>query len=568
VTDALRAKRGEIAGGGQWQTVWAKVEAAERAGQISKAATLCASIAEAEPGDGQLLHDTGFFILALNRNLAGLKALNDGHRNRFALTAEQFPIPVPLMPIGREGWVLAQECLLLASLREPERALWQNSLAEALELSGLAGQALHWRRNIARLQPDWRGNMLALGRLLEALGPPAAAARHYEMMLERWPADAEVLLRLAPALELSAAPQKAAAIYLRLQAEIDRAANTTPRTWARLVLPLAWAAARVGLSSSAASLTRALATQAQAVAAALPEDVPARLVEGYAALLRGDRAQARRCFAAASYLAQCVPPQASDARSQIETLGDPLACARAFLVESSTTLSSEARAVPAGSAELARVHARCAWGRGEKIASLQSYLAAVDPYLVPTLALEYEFYGGYKVLYHAENGQFLAVPRHVAEFTIIDGAVYVVTGMARLSRRRLPPWVVGVALRLRGWAGSLARTLPVPRRAGRIVNIVVLAFLRNDAAQRALHVLATLSWRHYLVRGVLVADRLETLLELIANHSSIAPAAGGPAAGEIRSQGRAGRLAAGLSGPQKLVRAVSTLWPLFSKRGL
>jgi hypothetical protein len=316
-----------------------------------------ARLAEAEPSDGEMLYEAGAFLLELNRNLAGLEALNERHRNRFACSPEQVPINGPAQPVGRQAWDLAQRCLLAATLREPKRWAWQLALAEVLERSGQLGQALQWRRNIAGLQPGLCDDAAASGR---------------QSMSER---------------------------------------------------------------------------------------------SGRAPL-------------------------------------------------------------PDGPAELARAHARQAWSRGERIASLQSYLASVEPYRVSAIPQRYELCGDYKVLRHAD-GRYYAVPRRVAEFTIIDGAVYMLTGMARLSPRKLPPWLLAVALRGRTWARLAISAMPSLRPAVGRACAVALALSRIAAVRHLLQAAARLGWRRYRVRGVLVADRLETLLDLIASARSSQPTSTG-----------------------------------------
>jgi hypothetical protein len=56
---------------------------------------------------------------------------------------------------------------------------------------------------------------------------------------------------------------------------------------------------------------------------------------------------------------------------------------------------------------------------------------------------------------------------------------------------------------------------------------VALALSRIAAARHLLQAAARLGWRRYRVRGVLIADRLETLLDLIAGARSSQPASTG-----------------------------------------
>jgi hypothetical protein len=347
------ATRGRRSAPDQYLQLRDRARTAQGAGRIAEAAVLYAALAEAEPTDSEMLYEAGAFLLALNRNLAGLEALNEGHRIRFAISDEQAPIVVATQPVGRQGWELAQRCLLAASLREPKKWVWQLALAEVLERSGQPGPALQWRRNIARLQPGLRDNTVTSGR-------PSISVR-----------------------------------------------------------------------------------------------------------------------------------------------------------------SGQAR-FPTGAAELARAHARQAWSRAERIASLQCYLASVEPYKMSVIPQQYELCSDYKVLHHVD-GRYYAIPRHVAEFTIIDGAVYILTGMARLSPRKLPPWVFAGALRWRAWARLAISAVPVLRPAVGRARAVALALSRTAAVRHLLQAAARVGWRRYRVQGVLVADRLEILLDLIEGARSPLP---------------------------------------------
>ncbi|HXF54900.1 MAG TPA: hypothetical protein VNK52_12320 [Hyphomicrobiaceae bacterium] len=333
-----KADAARFSAGDRLRELRERARAAQRAGRISHAAMLYVAIAEAEPADGEALHEAGSFLLAVDRSLAGVEALTEQHRRRFALSAAEMEVADLAPASGRRGRHLAQRCLLEACLREPERWQWQLELAEALEKSGRPHQALEWRRNAARLRPD-------LGE-----------------------------------------------------------ATQQPR----------------------------------------PE---------------------------------CVPQPAESAHSNL-------------------------------------AHARACWRRGDRIAALKAYLAAVEPYKVTAIPQRYEVCGDYKVLQHVD-GRFYAIPRRVIEFTIIDGTVYRLTGMARTSGRALPPWVIAAGLRLRAAARMAIAAVPILHPAARSAVVWVSAVVEVPLVRSLLGLLRLAAWQCYRVRGVHVSDRLDGLLDLI-----------------------------------------------------
>jgi len=539
-------------GGDRWAEFWNKANIARGQGRIAQSLSFYSQSTGASPPSCEPYFEAAELTLKLNRDLAGLERLNERHRQSFAISRERFPVSIPGAKIGPEGWEYGLDCLLQANLIAASRVDWQVLLAEALEQRGQLRQALHWRRRAAALDSRHLPNQIALGLLLESEAGLGAAAQHYESLGSQWRSNEQIALHLAHVYRALGRTEHANSILHDLENSLEhgrsssdaghRAPPGEPSAIARSepesivlraarLLALALAAVKVGPERVPQSFAQDLLARGWDLVAADPQSGSARLALGYSALVVGDEAAAASHLQAASLLAHQGQSFATGDSALDGVVHDALHWARAILADPTLDRPNNGPLPPIDAIGIARVHARQMWKEGQTIGALAEYANALKPFHVTSIPLRYELSGDYKVVFHERK--FYAVPRDVADFVIIGGAVYKLVGAVRHSERRLPPWVLAAGLRARRIERYLAERSAIVPWLGHPARRVWLRLSRSGTVQRLARRASRLIWARYLVHGVLVADRRRALLEMIGREGT---RGNGPSAPQLEAR--------------------------------
>lgn len=493
---------------------WTAARAARSQGRIAQALDFYVRATAFIPVGNDLAHEAGMFALDVNRNLAALEEIYDRHRRSFGLSVEECPVRVPGTKIGTEGITFGIDCLLTASARGGVPGEWYESLADALERSGQPHQALQWRRVLSRRETMRRVNRLAIARLHEELGSLHDAAKEYDEMLDMWPDDPEVEMGMRWLRERRPQPLQDAVPIDPLewvQNPRPTADAETPERAAGRVLHVVWAAVKRGAKRLPSGAREQLGRMERALSARYATHPTCQIIEGYLALLDGNTITARKKFLMASVGLASGRSLASNTPSYDAALHDAMHWARIVLLNPDA-YPHDGALPPIDAAALERAHAHYLWTAGDIIAAMNRYAGVLRPYHVSNPALHYDIRGGYKILFH--EGLFYAVPRTVSEFTIIDGKVFRLAGHARGSRQLLPPWLIDLAYRIAGAVRAAGRIGPLRMLSRPVARLG--RFLRRKVSH-PLAVRATrLVWSFYRVKGVLVAEKYDRLIELVS----------------------------------------------------
>ena len=487
----------------------AEAKIARDEGRVGSALDLFVKAVSTERSGYKELHDAGLFALGVMKNLRGLESLYEDHRRQFNLSPDECPAAVPGTKFGDEGWRFAFDCLTRADSDPGVPLDWIEDLADALAERGQIREALQWRHRVSRHQTFRPANHTAIAVLLERLGELEQAAQEYRGVLAELPDDPAALLGLAfveERLGLVVETREFDFLISRLSggAESLPAASLVGRT-----VHLTWAAVRRGTPRLASAVRAKLRDAAAALARSFPNHSGALINEGLAAVLDGERALARSKFLRARLLRQAFPEHSSTRSADDDALLNAARWADAFVLDPASDPNAPI-VRPSDPVRLALAEAHQMWLEGELFAAMSAYAVAMRHRHVTSLPMRYEIIGGHKVLEH--GGVFYAVPRDVAEFSIINGKVYRLKGKAHHLQRRVPPFIVATAFRLAGWLHSAGRKV---RR-----TIVRVAAPRVRSARRLLirsaYQVASWTWPLYAVRDYVTAPTRAELLDAIA----------------------------------------------------
>lgn len=514
--------------------LWSEANAARDQGRIERALRLYAG-ATALPISPQASHDAGMFVLGTARNLQGVSDLYDRHYSNLGIAGDPAAGSVTGRLVGGDNAEFAIDRLTQANTFPGVPAQWQEDLADALAVRGQHRQALQWRRLLHRRDPSRFENELGVARLCERLGQFEDAARQYGEMLNRWPDDPHVVFGLAFVQEQlgrrvetmrltrvftiasvgvpEVLPESLDGEEMPFTAAFAADPSVEPAELvAGRVLRVVWAAVRRGPKGLTAGTREELDRLVRSLCRHLPHHPTSQLAEGYRLWLDGSDAAARQRFLNVSLALESGASLGTGVPACDAALHDATRWARVLVTGGSSRRIQEGVLPAVDTAALGWAHSREVWSTDGLLASLQMYSSGLRPHHVQAVPLQYEIRGEYKVLHH--GGWFYAVPRTVAEFRIINGQVFQVTGPARASSRTLPPWVVEYGYRVRAtWRDLNARRGLIgwmARRAGRMVLAVYAGWGRGAAAWAE-----RMSWKSYGVKGVIVAPTPHELFEQI-----------------------------------------------------
>ncbi|AXK79056.1 hypothetical protein DW352_00085 [Pseudolabrys taiwanensis] len=378
----------------------------------------------------------------------GVDHLYDEHFRSFGYPADIYKPRTVKGLTDRLAWQTAIDILIRATTANPDNIEGKHQLALMLEHLGQVDHASDVRAEIAKLNPSYFPNNIAVGRLMEFSKPMEAVRRHYAN------------------------------------------ACATPSSYSlALARSVAINGPQILDKTSLAELLVKIESSKQSPA----DDILLDLAMGFVSLAKSDSDSARQYFAAACML--------SDARDGSPTYCDEwsLAYARAYLVDlvppGRTAVPNFATINPV---RLALACASQQRAQGASIPVLCAFETAIDRVLPRPPTLNHRLYHGYRIA--QLEGRYYAIPREVADFFLFRGRVYrqppthydrISSGREMVASQMRPSW---------------RRFLKSIYFNARSVAAHLLNALRNGkhAARRLARLSIEFYMRRYEIPGVLV----------------------------------------------------------------
>ncbi|TPQ30260.1 hypothetical protein C2U70_27050 [Bradyrhizobium guangdongense] len=434
---------------------------------MSRSLELFSAVLAAGPNTGEPYRDAAATGAELARNLEGVGKLYATHCADLGIASDECPSWARHDRFVRDLQYTVVESSLGALKFDAGTTALQLQTAEALRAVGRRDLAWSYLRRAIELGAASRHDELRIARLLVASHGIGDANDQLERLKEDWRGEvADIIADEAPEPD-DVAPDPVA-----------RVERMVALTLTGLVL---------GGREPPEAQERALLAAVLELVRQMPGNGPAHLAAGFAAVGVGEIAQAQQLLTTASWLWGEARPAAQALSNEVMLA---LAWARAFLLDASGPSVIPGVAPSIDERLLKIAHARTQRAQGAVFQALDLYDEAAAGYLVRHPPMSYDFYKGYKIVAH--EGRYYAVPGSVHEFIIVDGVVCGPSRAAQYARLRMPRWVAN-------WLRGLAR-------AGRLRGVWSL--------------LQTVRRKLYAVRGVKIADDLESLL---ASIDSLAP---------------------------------------------